>query len=170
MRKMFSLLLIFVAIVMIIFGVLAILPDIAENKTMNTTTETAIIPMVQQFIELGFTEAEAKKMEEIFNTVGITEVSSIQAVGNDGIDKLQTFHCDIYDYRKDKGSPYIRFVIDKRQLCFISIDGLYGDSYSERNNVVLYDIWNEDGEIDESAIGYQAVFDYENEKITKYEP
>ena len=126
--------------------------------------------MVQQFISLGFTQAEAENMKAIFNTVGITEISNIQAVGNNGIDNLQVFNCDIYDYHREKGSPYIRFVIDKRQLCFISMDGLYGDSYSDRNNVELYDIWDENGEIDKSAIGYQAVFDYENSKITEYEP
>jgi hypothetical protein len=39
----------------------------------------------------------------------------------------------------------------------------------EYDNVVLYDIWNEDGTINEDAVGYKAVFDYENKKITNYE-
>ena len=38
------------------------------------------------------------------------------------------------------------------------------------DSVVLYDIWNEDGTINNDAIGYKYVVDYKNGKITKYEP
>jgi hypothetical protein len=155
------------------------------EKTTTETTTTKIDTMVQQFIQLGFTQAEAEKMKDIFSTVGITEISNIKAVGDNGIDNLQTYKCDIYDYRADKGGISLHFTIDKRQLCFISLNGIpttktnyyyiniFGNVKAKTSNstksVTLYDIWDENGEIDNSAIGYQAVFDYENSKITKYE-
>ena len=141
--------------------------------------------MISQFKDLGFTDTEAENMKEIFTTVGITKISNIKAVGNAGIDNLQAFICNIYDSDPDKGGLSVHFTIDKRQLCFISLDGIattkvdYGyinvfgnlkfKTSNGKKSVTLYDIWDENGEIIPNAIGYKAVLDYENKKITKYE-
>ena len=162
---------------------------IQEPTTEKATTEIAITEkidtMVQQFVQLGFTQGEAEEMKETFATVGITKISNIQFAIGSGIDNLQSFTCDIYDYHRDKGGVSVHFTIDKRQLCFISLDGIpttktdyayiniFGNVKFKTSNttksVTLYDKWDENGEIDDSAIGYLAVFDYENKKITKYE-
>lgn len=162
---------------------------VQEPTTEKATTEIAttekVDTMVSQFITLGFTQAEAQEMKEIFATVGITEISNVHVAIGSGIDNLQSFTCDIYDYHKDKGGISVHFTVDKRQLCFISLDGIpttktdyayiniFGNVKFKTSNstksVTLYDKWDENGEIDNSAIGYQAVFDYEDKKITNYE-
>lgn len=154
------------------------------DKT-EVVSKTETIPMETQFKDLGFTDAEAKNMKEIFTTVGITEVNNIQAVGNASIDNLKVFQCDIYDYHADKGGISVHFTTDKRKLCFISLDGIattkvdyyyvniFGNVKSKTSNgktsVTLYDKWDENGEIDNNSIGYKAVFDYENKEINNYE-
>lgn len=169
-------------------------PTTKEEVTIPPTTTkkennppTTIAPkktMVEQFKSLGFTQAEAEEMEDIFTTVGITEISNIRFAVGDGIDKLQTFKCDIFDYPASKGGVSVHFTIDKRQLCFISLDGIpttkadyayinvLGNVKVKTSNtttsVTLYDKWDENGEIDENAVGYKAVFDYENKKIENY--
>lgn len=163
-------------------------PTVAEVATspvteVETTVQQSSL-IVMQFTSLGFTYDEAKEMEEIFATVGITEISNIQPVGNNGIDNLQAFICDIFDYSKDKGGISAHFTIDKRQLCFISLDGIpetkvdyayiniFGNvkfkTSSGKRSVTLYDVWDENGEIIPNTVGYKAVFDYENKKITAY--
>lgn len=157
----------------------------ATSETATTTAQVAVYDMAAQFKALGFTDAEAANMKEIFTTVGITEISNIQAVGNAGIDNLQAFKSDIFDSRADKGGISIHFTIDKRQLCFISLDGIattkvdyayiniFGNVKFKTSNgktsVTLYDKWDENGEIDNNSIGYKAVLDYENKKIVNYE-
>lgn len=155
-----------------------------ETEITSKETETNLPSMIEQFMTLGVTESEASEMKEIFDTVGITEISNIQFVAGDGIDKLQAFKCDIFDYRADKGGISAHFTIDKRQLCYISIDGIptskvdyayiniFGNvkykTTNSRRSVTMYDVWDEEGAIVPDAIGYKAVFDYENNKITAY--
>jgi len=138
--------------------------------------------MIQQFIALGFTETEASKIQEIFTTVGITKISNIQFAIGDGIDKLQSFKCNIFDY---KTSLSLHFTVEKRQLCFISLNGIpttkvdyayiniFGNvkfkTSSGKKSVTLYDIGDENGEIIPDAVGYKAVFDYDNKEIKAYE-
>ena len=142
------------------------------------------LTMVQQFIALGFSENEAKEMKDIFSVVGITEINNIQKGPGSGIDDLQSFICNIFDYDKSKGGLSLHFTIENRQLCYISLDGIptqkidyfyiniFGDVTATISNskksVVMYDIWDENGEIDPNAIGYKAVFDYDNMKISSY--
>ena len=150
-------------------------PTTAEEATTELVTEEkttvqVVSAMVEQFKSLGFTQKEAEKVEKIFKTVGITEISNIQAVGNNGIDKLQAFKCDIFDSQRDKGGPSLLFTVEKRQLCHISLNGFKNSLTLQYDSIVLYDIWNEDGTINKDAIGYKNVVDYENGKITKYEP
>lgn len=188
-RIAYSLLACFLCSVAFVFGSLFTAPEdiqaempstteqqVIENTEPKTespiTTEPAtekVDTMVQQFIQLGFTQIEAEKMKDIFSTVGITEISNIKAVGDSGIDNLQPFKCDIYTSRTDKGGPSLLFTIENRKLCHISLNGFYNSKYMEYDSVVLYDIWNENGEIDPNAVGYKAVLDYEGGKITNYE-
>lgn len=160
----------------------------AETTTeLVTEIETTIqygSVMVEQFKALGFTQEEAEEMESIFNTVGITKIRNIRYALGTGIDDLQSFVCDIFDYSKDAGGVSVHFTIDKRQLCFISLDGIpatktdyyYIDIFgnvkaktsSGKKSVTLYDVWDDNGEIIPNAVGYKAVFDYENKKITAY--
>ena len=141
-----------------------------EETTVEETTVQSVSVMVEQFKSLGFTEEEAEEVEAIFKTVGITKITNIQAVGNNGIDKLQAFRCDVFDSSKDKGGPSLLFTVEKRQLCHMSLNGFKNSLTFEYDSVVLYDIWNEDGTINNDAVGYKYVVDYENGKITKYEP
>lgn len=157
--------------------------QVTEKETiLPTTTEKAIPPttiappttepvdsMVQEFVKLGFTQAEAKEIKEIFATVGITEIHNVSYAVGSGIDSLQSFTCDIYDYHADKGGVSLQFTIDNRKLCYISMNGFYNTVTMQYDSVVLYDKWDENGEIDESSVGYRAVFDYKNQKITNYE-
>ena len=157
----------------------------SEAITLEQTTEAEITTelitdaettvqygsaMVEQFKSLGFTQEEAEEVEVIFKTVGITKISNIQAVGNNGIDKLQAFRCDVFDSSRDKGGASLLFTVEKRQLCHMSLNGFMNSLTLGYDSVVLYDIWNEDGTINNDAIGYKYVVDYENGKITKYEP
>lgn len=142
----------------------------AETTAEVVVEDEAIVQMVEQFKSLGFTQEEAKEVETIFKTVGITKISNIQAVGNNGIDNLQAFRCDIFDSQRDKGGPSLLFTVEKRQLCHISLNGFKNSLTLEYDSIVLYDIWNEDGTINKDAIGYKNVVDYENGKITQYEP
>ena len=139
-----------------------------EKETTVPTTE-AVDTMIDQFVSLGFTEEEAQEMKVIFETVGISEINNIQAVGDAGIDKLQAFKCGIYDSRVDKGGASLLFTVENRRICHISLNGFMNTMTMDYDSIVLYDIWNEDGTINEAAVGYKAVVDYENEKITKYE-
>lgn len=147
----------------------------------STNTDSKEPDMVDQFMELGFTKNEAVTMEEIFTTVGITELSNIQLGLGEGIDKLQSFKCNIFDY---KSSLSLHFTIDKRQLCFISLDGIpidkvdyayiniFGNvkfkTHQSKKSVTLYDVWDENGEVIPDAIGYKAVFDYDKKEIKSY--
>lgn len=170
-----------------------LLPTTTEKATPPTTiappTTKPVAPkvdvMVQEFVKLGFTQTEAKEMKEIFAAVGITEIHNVRYAVGSGIDNLQSFTCDIYDYHADKGGVSVQFTVDKRQLCFISLNGIpttktdyayiniFGNvkfkTSNSKKSVTLYDIWDENGEIDSNATGYKAVFDYENKKITNYE-
>ena len=153
-----------------------------NNPEDDTKTESN--PMEAQFKALGFTSDEAAKMEEIFATVGIAEINTIQAGIGSGIDNLQSFTCNIYDSSADKGGLSVLFTIEKRQLCFIALNGIpttkvdyayiniFGNVKFKTSNgkksVTLYDIWDENGEIIPGAIGYKAVLDWGNKKITEY--
>lgn len=193
-----SIIALIVIALLVFFGALVTAPDdepteesqSTETETVETTTETetteimqeTTVPsttevettvqygsaMVEQFKSLGFTHEEAEEVAEIFKTVGITDISNIRAVGNNGIDSLQAFRCDIFDLQKDKGGPSLLFTVEKRKLCHISLNGFMNSNSLEYDSVVLYDIWNEDGTINYSAVGYKAVVDYKNGKITKY--
>lgn len=162
-------------------------PSTDEEPTANTEETEAVEEktMLEQFVEIGLTEEEATEVQEIFTTVGITKISNIQEAVGTGIDNLQSFKCDIYDYHADKGGISIHFTVDKRQLCFISLDGIptkevdyayiniFGNVKFKTSNgkrsVTLYDVWDENGEIIPDAVGYKAVFNYENKTITNYE-
>ena len=155
-----------------------------EPTTEEATTARFGSAMVECFKSFGFTHEEAEEMEKIFKTVGLTDISNVRYAIGDGIDKLQAFTCDIFDYSKAKDGLSVHFTVDKRQLCFISLDGIpatnvdyayiniFGNvkfkTSSGKRSVTLYDVWDENGEIIPNAVGYKAVFDYENKKITAY--
>lgn len=159
-------------------------PTTKEKVTNPPTTTVLQDTMIEQFKLLGFSQTEAEEMKEIFTTVGIDKISNIQYGAGSGIDNLQAFVCDIYDYQRDKGGVSVHFTIDKRQLCFISLDGIpatkadyayiniFGNVKVKTSNstrsVTLYDKWDENGEIDKNSIGYKVVFDYENKKLENY--
>jgi hypothetical protein len=168
MGKIIGILLTVCAIVLVVVLVIGTTPEVLEDNSTTTTAEQ-VVPMEEQFVSLGFTEEEAEEMKVVFETVGITDISNIRATGNGDIDNLQAFQCDVYGSSADKGGMSLLFNVEKRQVCHISLNG-FTDTYTgEKKSVVLYDIWNEDGTINEDAVGYKYVVDYENGKITKYE-
>lgn len=140
--------------------------------------------LLSQFKQLGFTDTEAQKIKEIFSVVGITKISNITNGSGTGIDNLQSFKCDIFDYHADKGGLSVHFTIENRKLCYIELHGIptekvdhfyitiFGNvkakTVSSKKSVVLYDIWDENGEIIEGAVGYKAVFNFEEKEITSY--
>lgn len=138
------------------------------DKT-EVVSKTETILMETQFKDLGFTDAEAQKMKEIFTTVGITEIYDIQSMAGSGIDKLQSFKAALYDTSVYKWGASTLFTIDKRQLCFISINSFKNNITGEYDSATLYDKWDENGKIDTNSIGYKAVLDYENKEIVDYE-
>lgn len=164
-------------------------PSESDSKITVETTKKPdpVLPvgLIAQFKGLGFTDVEAQKMKEIFTTVGVTEISNIQKGAGTGIDNLQTFKCDIFDYHAAKGGLSVHFTIENRHLCYISLDGIpttkvdyfyiniFGNVKTKTSNskesVVLFDLWDENGEIIENGVGYKAVFDYKNSKIIAYE-
>ena len=193
-KKMKKLVALLLALVMLLSlaacGVVTVSDDDDENTTTESETKNdgkkvESNPMEAQFKALGFTSDEAAKMKEIFTTVGIAEINTIQAGIGSGIDNLQSFTCNIYDSSADKGGLSVLFTIEKRQLCFISLNGIpttnvdyayiniFGNVKFKTSNgkksVTLYDIWNENGEIIPDEIGYKAVLDWGNKKITSYE-
>lgn len=158
--------------------------ETSKKPSSEETTSSAPAPentMVAQFQQLGFTEAEAKDLKSKFETVGITQISNIQTSIGSGIDDLQSYVCNIFNY---KNSLSLQFTIENRQLCYISLNGIPTEKVSHlyinvfgnvktkvvnsTKSAVLYDLWDEDGEIIKNGVGYKAVFDYENSKITAY--
>ena len=85
-----------------------------------------------------------------------------------GIDELQSFQGALYDTSAYKWGASTLFTIDKRQLCFISINSFYNNITGEYDTATLYDKWDKNGEIDPNSIGYKAVLDYENKEIVDY--
>ena len=175
MKKLLSLLL----MIGLIFTASACVNEKQEQKAPAPE-----ITMEAQFQQLGFTEAEAKDIKKKFETVGITQISNIQASIGSGIDDLQSFKCDIFDYHASKGGLSVHFTFENRQLCYISLDGIPTEKVSHfyinvfgnvktkvvnsTKSAVLYDLWDEEGEIIKNGVGYKAIFDYENKKITAY--
>ncbi len=162
MKRVIAFMLLAIAVILVGCGKAAPSDESEETKEEVKT-------MAEQFTEIGFTDEEVKKMQEIFTTVGITEISNIKAAVGDGIDKLQSFKCDMYDSTSDKGGVVVQFTIDKRQLCYISVNGFYNTITMQYDSAVLYDILDENGEIIPDTVGYKAVLDNENKKITPYE-
>lgn len=161
MKRIIALMMLAIAIFLVGCGEGSSTDEPAETQETKT--------MLEQFVDLGFTETEAEKMQEIFTTVGITEVRNIKAAIGEGIDKVQSFKCDMYNSSADKGGVVVQFTIDQRQLCYISVNGFYNTKTMQYESAVLYDIWDSNGEIIPDAIGYKAVLDNENKKITPYE-
>ena len=168
MGKIIGLLLTVCLIVVIVLLVIGTNPEVLPDNSTTTTAEQ-VVPMEDQFVALGFTEEEAEEVKVIFETVGITDISNIRATGNGSIDDLQAFQCDVYGSSADNGGMSLLFTVENRRVCHISLNGFYNSTLMKYDSVVLYDIWNEDGTINEDAVGYKNVVDYENGKITEYE-
>lgn len=168
-------------LIMLVIALSLLLVGCGAAPEKKQEQEPAKVEMSEQFVALGFAEEEAQTMKEIFTTVGITEISNIEEGVGSGIDKLQSYKCNIFDYQS---SLSLHFTIDKRQLCFISLDGIpttktdyayiniFGNVKFKTSNstksVTLYDVWDENGEIIPDAVGYKAVFNYEEKKIENY--
>ncbi|MBR2972391.1 MAG: hypothetical protein IKC61_05645 [Clostridia bacterium] len=150
-----------------------------DNTTNNTTDDTQDKTMQQQFEELGFNEQEALTLVDKFTTMGLTDVSDIKTAVGDGIDGLQTFTAKVFDYE----TLTLQFTIENRQLCYVSVNGFPTETVdfyinffgnlkykivNTKKNVIFYDIWDENGEIIEDAVGYKAVWDRENNTIKEY--
>ena len=133
-----------------------------------------------QFVEIGFNESEAQDLENKFNIMGLTEIRDIKlAIGN-GIDGLQSFIAKVFDTE----ALTLQFTIENRQLCYVSlngfrtekIEGVYVNIWGNlkfkivdsKASIVLYDIWDENGEIIEGATGYKAIYDYKNNLLSEY--
>ncbi len=146
----------------------------AEDNTMDNS-----IDLATQFIEIGFTQTEAESLVDKFTTMGLTDVSNIEASVGDGIDGLQSFRAKIFDY----DTLTLQFTIENRQLCYVSVNGFPAEKVdfyinffgklkykivNSKKSIIFYDIWDENGEIIEDAVGYKAVWDRESNTIKEY--
>ena len=156
----------------------------AENGQENTTgnnesTLDGSTDLLTQFVAIGFTEAEAASLVDKFTTMGLTEVSNIDAITGNGIDGLQAFRAKVFDY----DTLTLQFTIENRQLCYVSVNGFPAEKVeyyinffgklkykivNTKKEIVFYDIWDENGEIIENAVGYQAIWDRESNTIKEY--
>ncbi|MGN0535725.1 MAG: zinc-ribbon domain-containing protein [Eubacterium sp.] len=154
-----------------------------QKKTSTkkeSTTQSQVMTMQKQFENIGLSAAEAKEYEQIFNKLGLKQISNIEpGVGDGSVNGLQAYRCKLYDYT----SLQINFTVENRKLCYVEIAGLpasksefyigmFGNLKTKQvqttTSVTMYEIWDDDGNIDYNKSGYLAVFDYENEKISEY--
>lgn len=155
-----------------------------SKSNSNVSDENSIAqkeePIYKQLLEFGFNEEEAKTIEKHFNTVGITSINNVKIMAGTDINNLCAFQCKIFDY----DSLTLNFTIENRQLCYAEIAGLpstnvdyfyvniFGNVKAKTQNgitsVTLYDVWDSNGEIIPGAVGYKAVFDYNNKEIKPY--
>lgn len=181
---------ILIGVCVVVFGMFGIIflfypPKPQPSKAIQSSVESKNIianktPLTVQFTEQGFTADEAKILEEQFNTMGIKQIDNLTKMFGNGIDNLQSFNCTIYDY----STLTFNFTIENRKLCYAELSGIptekmdyayiniFGDVKIKTKNTVksitFYDVWDENGEVIEDAIGYKAVFDYENKLIKEY--
>ena len=149
------------------------------TTTESTTAESNSLSLEEQFEDIGLTSEEAKEYAGIFEKLGIKEISNIEALIGTGIDNLQSFRCQLYDYQ----SLQVNFTVDKRVLCYVEIAGLpstktefyismFGNLKTKQvqttTTVTMYDKWDDNGEIDNSKNPFLAVLDYENQSISDY--
>lgn len=147
--------------------------NLPEEPNSNQSSDIS-----QKMVGLGFTEDEAESIRDIFMTVGITEIGSIKSGPGDGIDNLQSFVAPVFN----SNQLQVNFAIENRTLCFIELAGIPASQYEAYVSmfgklkvrkvdtsiaVTLYDIWDENGEIAEGEAGYMAVYNHDEQIISK---
>lgn len=168
--------------------------DVSTTNEVNTETESQQVSntleepsgnessdISSKMVSLGFTEDEADRIRDIFTTVGITEMGSVKPGAGDGIDNLQSFIAPVFNSYQLQ----VNFTIENRTLCYIELAGIPASKYEtyvsmfgkpkvrEVDTVIaitLYDIWDENGEIAEGAVGYKAVYNNDKQTLTAYNP
>lgn len=153
----------------------------AVEKNSTTSPETDRSSIIEQFQNIGLNKSESEKFADTFIELGFGQIRDIEFVmGDDSADGLQAYRCRLYDYE----TLQINFTIENRTLCYVELAGLpteksehyismFGNLKTKRvqttTSVTMYDITDDEGNIDYSKNGYLAVFDYENKKISEYE-
>ena len=182
MKKIISILFVIILIIFTITGC-GSSTDTSSTKTdknNESKTDTVKISVSEQLTSLGFTEDEAKTISTHFSTIGVNEAYDMVKIMGNNLDGLCSFRCFVYDSKR----LTLNFTTENRELCFAEIAGiptvktdyyyinLFGNLKrkvsASSTSVTMYDVWDEDGEVIPGAIGYKAVFDYENSKIEEY--
>ena len=151
----------------------------------GTSTDTLVeLTLTEQLMELGLTGAESKGIAEVFENVGIEKISNISKVLGSGIDREQRYVCHFYNFTPSEDCINVCFNIVKRKIQWIRICFAHGKAYPENNKYrelnVLDGIQHVDYvtlyyrklksylEVDESSVGYRAVYDFNTHSIRKY--
>ncbi len=164
------------------------IPEKVEPENNSSTTQK-VDDMIAQFMDLGFTESEAKEIKDIFHEVGIKKISNISPTLGSGLDGEQHYVCNLYNYNPNTDCIKVSFNIVKREVHYVTICfspyGQLGSSPDNNrySNLILHDGIKENShsdsitlyykklvnyEVDNSSNGYVAVYDYETHSISKY--
>ena len=137
--------------------------------------------LASMFVYIGFTEDEAAEMEEIFDTLGISEGRNIRLMPyGDGIDGLQSFAFDPYDSE----NLQVNCTVENRELCLVWLAGIPGykpvfkvgffgkpkiAEEMTKESVDMFNRWVDDTDYHQPiADSYLVTIDWEEMKLSEY--
>lgn len=166
-----------------------ITPTTSEVVSETTTVATIVKPtnqeiMIKQFIELGFTEDEAKEAQEIFANVGITKISDLTVRSRtvDGLDGEIQYTCNFNHFDRKTQEIGLGFIIMRRKIQRVDICNFpHGNTFEFYKSLTMLDgIEKGDSvvlyykklkgylQVDENSVGYRAVYDSATHSVSKY--
>ena len=156
----------------------------SSQNDSNTTSDNqefySVVDFATAFESIGLTKEESNTVSQVFNNIGITQISEPQAALGTGNDELQSFKAYAFGYK----NVTTTFTFDKRRLCYvdfsfpdegtkayISITGkIKSKSYNSIGTVVMYDMLDDStGEYDATRKCYIAKLNWEEHTITDYQ-
>ena len=150
----------------------------AAPKEFNPEEQTD--DLAAMFMHIGFTEDEAKEMEEIFDVLGIREGRNIRLLLGSGIDEMQTFAFDPYNSK----NLQVNCTVENRELCLVWLAGLAGyrpvfkvnffgkikvKEERTKESVDMFNRWVDDTDYHQPIEdSYLVTIDWENMELTEY--
>ncbi len=157
-----------------------------ESKLESTSAPTISDKefMISQFQALGLTKEESEDAQEIFENVGIAEISDIevQLQTTNGVDGEVQYLCNLNNFDRKTQEIGLRFVIMRRKIQRIDICKFpHGNTVELYKSLTMFDgIENSDSvvlyykklngylQVDENYNGYRAVYDSTTHSIRAY--